>query len=73
MTVLVQQVLRYCHVGELNTLIGPAAIYGLMLFLKFPESLANAGGYTVGLVGGFLLNQSRRFVGDRRLVHTIAK
>lgn len=52
--------LRYGLVGLLNTAVGYAVILALDLGLKINPFLANAAGYAVGLVIGFVL--SRGFV-----------
>jgi putative flippase GtrA len=50
--------LRYGLAGIVNTAVGFSAIVALDLGLGLPPALANAAGYALGLVVGFLLNRA---------------
>ncbi|WP_158916228.1 GtrA family protein [Caulobacter sp. S45] len=54
------QLSRFGLAGALNTLVGLSIIAALDVGLHAPPALANAAGYAVGMLSGFLLN--RRFV-----------
>lgn len=59
------QSLRFGAVGIINTVVGLSTIYGLMFFFDVTPFLANASGYIVGLMLGFLLNRTWTFRSDR--------
>lgn len=52
---------KFLLVGVANTLVGLASIYSAMYFLGFGDVLANAFGYGVGLLLGFVLNRQLTF------------
>jgi putative flippase GtrA len=54
---LLGQSLRFAAVGVANTLIGVAAIYALMYFLRSGPLAANFFGYLIGLAFSFSLNR----------------
>ncbi|MGC1305378.1 MAG: GtrA family protein [Caulobacteraceae bacterium] len=54
------QLSRFGLAGAFNTLVSLSIITALDLGLHAPPSLANAAGYAVGMLCGFVLN--RRFV-----------
>ncbi len=64
---------RFGMVGALNTGVGLAVIMGLDLGLHVDSHLANAGGYAVGVVIGFMLNRGFVFKNDGHIGHTGAK
>lgn len=53
---LISQFMKFGAVGLLNTGVGLGIITGLMYFLKLNPFLANAIGYSVGIVLSFVLN-----------------
>ena len=55
---------RFGLAGLANTIVGFAVIMGLEFGLKLDPALANAGGYAVGLVLGFVLNRGFVFRSD---------
>lgn len=65
MSILIRQSLRFGAVGLVNTSIGLLAIYGVIYFFNADPAIANAIGYTIGLVVSFFLNRLWTF-GDTR-------
>lgn len=57
MTALLRQSLRFGIVGLLNTAVGLAAIYAVLLIFRTGPAVANAVGYTIGLALSFMLNR----------------
>jgi putative flippase GtrA len=53
---LISQFMKFGVVGLLNTAVGLGLITGTMYFLKLNPFLANAIGYSVGIVLSFVLN-----------------
>jgi putative flippase GtrA len=60
------QLSRFGLAGLANTLVGLSIITALDLGLHAPPSLANAAGYAVGMLCGFVLNRSFVFKSQAR-------
>lgn len=73
MTGLVRQSFRFAVVGVLNTTIGLAAIYSVMFFFQTGPAIANAIGYSVGLVVSFALNRVWTFNSSRPIGYVLPK
>lgn len=52
-----RQVLRYCVVGGINTLVGYSSIFFAMSVLRFGNVAANLCGYVIGFVISYFLNK----------------
>jgi putative flippase GtrA len=61
------QLARFVIAGLVNTAIGLAGIYGLMFFFGVSPVVANAAGYSLGLIVGFALNRSWTFRSGRAM------
>lgn len=70
---LLGQMLRFGIVGVINTLLGLAAIYAFMWFFKCSVGTANALGYAVGLIVGFLLNARWTFKSKQSISRVFPK
>ena len=70
---LIRQSLRFGVVGLVNTVLGLAAIYGLMFFFGAGAAVANAVGYAIGLGVSFALNSTWTFNSTRRIAHVLPK
>lgn len=55
------QFIRFSSVGVVNTSVGLFVIFGTKVFLNDNDIIANAAGYTTGLIVSFLLNKSWTF------------
>lgn len=73
MTGLFQQSLRFGAVGLVNTAIGLAAIYALMLFWDTSPGIANAIGYAIGVTVSFALNRVWTFGSNKSVAHEFPK
>jgi putative flippase GtrA len=60
------QLSRFGLVGAFNTLVGLSIIAALDVGLHAPPALANAAGYAVGMLSGFLLSHSFVFRSQAR-------
>ncbi|NQU72686.1 MAG: GtrA family protein [Rhodospirillales bacterium] len=58
---MISQFARYLIVGIVNTLVGLGIIFAAKAFINFGDVAANATGYAVGLIIGFVLNRSWTF------------
>jgi glycosyltransferase involved in cell wall biosynthesis/putative flippase GtrA len=64
---------KFLIVGLFNTFIGLAIIYLAMYFLHFDEVAANATGYGVGVLLGFVLNKRWTFKNGNLLTTTFLR
>lgn len=64
---------KFLCVGVANTSIGLAAIYFAMYSLEFDDISANAFGYGIGIVFGFMLNKRWTFANRDGLASTLAR
>ena len=58
---LMRQIITFCGVGGLNTLLSLAIILGLSELLHVHYVLANIIGYAAGLVSGFIMHKRITF------------
>ncbi len=58
---MLEQFVRYCLVGLINTAVGLSLIYAAMIFLDLAPALANAAGFAVGLCVSYSLNKRWTF------------
>lgn len=58
---MLQQFVRYCLVGLVNTAVGLSLIYAGMLFFNLPPGVANAAGFSVGVCVSYVLNKRFTF------------
>lgn len=70
MKVVIRQSLRFGAVGLVNTAIGLTAIYAIIFYFNANPALANAIGYTIGLVVSFALNRFWTF-GDTQSIKKV--
>ena len=61
MSEMIRQTVRFGIVGLLNTIIGLAAIYSVIFFVRAGPIIANIIGYSIGLVLSFFLNRNWTF------------
>lgn len=64
---------RFLVIGVANTLVGLAAIYVAMYFMGMGDVAANAFGYAVGIMLGFMLNKSWTFKNGDGLLQSLAR
>lgn len=62
---ILNQLLRYSIVGIFNTVFGLGVIYLLFNLFHFNYILSNIGGYSVGLINGFIWNKKWTFESRR--------
>ena len=55
------QIIKFCLVGVMNTVIGLSIIYSTMFFLGFDNVSANISGYSAGVIFGFIINRHWTF------------
>lgn len=58
---MIQQFVRYCLVGLVNTAVGLSLIYACMLFFNLPPGISNAIGFAVGVCVSYVLNKRFTF------------
>lgn len=58
---LLRQIITFCGVGGLNTLLSLAIILGLSEILHVHYVLANIIGYAAGLISGFIMHKKITF------------
>lgn len=58
---LIRQVITFCGVGGLNTLLSLAIILALSEILHVHYVLANIAGYAAGLLSGFIMHKKITF------------
>ncbi len=63
---LIRQIITFCGVGGLNTLLSLAIILGLSEILHVHYVLANIIGYAAGLISGFVMHKKITFKAQTR-------
>lgn len=58
---LIRQIITFCGVGGLNTLLSLAIILGLSEIFHVHYVLANITGYAAGLISGFIMHKKITF------------
>lgn len=70
---MIRQTLRFVLVGALNTTIGILAIYSVLYLFKTTPVIANAIGFTIGLVVSFVLNRNWTFADTTSIAKTLPR
>ncbi len=65
--------MRFLLVGIANTLVGLGIIYFLMYYLRFEVVAANAFGYAIGILIGFVLNKTWTFGNQDHVVYSFLR
>jgi putative flippase GtrA len=73
MTGITLQAFRFSLVGLANTTIGLLAIYAVLYFITADPAIANAIGFTIGLIFSFVLNRIWTFSDTRSIVKVLPR
>lgn len=73
MTGITRQALRFGLVGLANTAIGLSAIYAVLHYFSTDPAIANAIGYTIGMVLSFILNRTWTFRDSRTITNALPR